>query len=72
MYPLKSTLIWDDQGRGRGCSDALGRLIEVDEPGVASIGAQAKATVDIGAMNSRDGGRTCGRQRDRQHYHKRS
>jgi RHS repeat-associated protein len=36
----------------RTCSDALGRLIEVDEPGVSQIGAQAQATVDIGAMKS--------------------
>jgi RHS repeat-associated protein len=36
----------------RSCSDALGRLIEVDEPGVANIGTQAQTTVDIGAMNS--------------------
>ena len=36
----------------KACSDALGRLIEVDEPGVANVGAQAQVTVDIGAMKS--------------------
>jgi RHS repeat-associated protein len=50
-FTANCTTTQDEAGnQRRSCSDALGRLIEVDEPGVASIGAQAQTTVDIGAM----------------------
>ena len=48
------TLATDEAGNARrGCSDALGRLVEVDEPGGPDPGTQATASVTIsGAFNS--------------------
>jgi RHS repeat-associated protein len=49
------TRVTDEAGRQRGtCTDPLGRLVEVDEPGGAgSSGTQATATVTVsGAFNS--------------------
>jgi len=49
------TISADEAGNQRGtCSDALGRLVEVDEPGgIQSSGVQATASVTIsGAFNS--------------------
>ncbi len=47
------TTATDEAGRPRrSCTDALGRLIEVDEPDAGFIGAPAQGRIDIGAIKT--------------------
>src|SRR5262249_48772959 len=56
-YDGNCTTATDEAGNPRkGCSDALGRLIEVDEPGTGSLGLPASGSVTInGALQTASG-----------------